>query len=156
MKERCLDPNLKSFKDYGGRGITVCDRWLNSFPNFLADMGPRPTPKHSIDRIGNNGNYEPGNCRWATWDVQSRNMRGRTITFSGETYTGKVGPKNAAGKQFARLTAIEFVRNQAKAHLWLWQCECGNQHLATLQNVRRGAIKSCGCWQRERLLRKAE
>lgn len=77
MKQRCYNPNNKSFKNYGGRGITICDRWQNSFENFLADMGKKPSPTHSIDRVNNDGNYEPANCRWATNQEQSDNKRTR-------------------------------------------------------------------------------
>jgi hypothetical protein len=75
MKTRCLNPNTEDFKHYGGRGITICEKWLNSYEAFLADMGRRPTSKHSIDRVDVNGHYEPGNCRWATAGEQRRNQR---------------------------------------------------------------------------------
>lgn len=75
MKARCCNLNNKHFKNYGGRGIRVCDRWLDSFANFLADVGRRPSPNHSIDRINNDGNYEPGNVRWATRHEQNLNKR---------------------------------------------------------------------------------
>lgn len=79
MKERCTNPKNKSYKDYGGRGIKVCDRWLNSFENFLADMGERAKGM-TLDRYPDiNGNYEPGNCRWATAEEQGRNKRGNII-----------------------------------------------------------------------------
>lgn len=74
MLGRCRIKTSTSYKHYGARGISVCERW-SSFENFLADMGRRPSPMHSIDRIDNDGNYEPGNCRWATTNVQSRNTR---------------------------------------------------------------------------------
>lgn len=74
IKARTTNPNLKNFDRYGGRGITMCDRWKNSFVAFLEDMGPRPSSNHSIDRFpDNDGNYEPGNCRWATKLEQQQN-----------------------------------------------------------------------------------
>lgn len=80
MKTRCNNPNSSHPKDYGGRGIRVCGRWLNSYANFIADMGPRPTPAHSLDRYPNNdGDYEPTNCRWATWAQQTRNKRNNVM-----------------------------------------------------------------------------
>jgi hypothetical protein len=75
MQSRCTNPNTPGYASYGGRGISVCDRWMGSFENFLADVGPRPTPNHSIDRIDVNGNYEPNNVRWALPTTQCRNQR---------------------------------------------------------------------------------
>ena len=86
MKTRCLNRNHVSFHDYGGRGIVICERWLRSFTNFLADMGEKPSKAHFLDRVDNDGNYEPSNCRWATNIMQARNRRSsRKITFNGET-----------------------------------------------------------------------
>lgn len=75
IKTRCFNPNYSEFHLYGGRGITMCARWANSFEAFLEDMGRRPTSKHSIDREDPDGNYEPGNCRWATAREQRLNQR---------------------------------------------------------------------------------
>ncbi len=87
MKERCLNPKSTVFKNYGGRGITVCNRWLESVENFVADMG-HPPISHSIERKNNNGNYEPGNCIWATRDVQNNNQRSNIrVDWKGQSLT---------------------------------------------------------------------
>lgn len=86
MRSRCNNPRASEYENYGGRGIRVCERWNESFENFLADMGPRPGKKFSIERKDNNGSYEPSNCIWATDHAQKRNTRSnRQVTYNGRT-----------------------------------------------------------------------
>ena len=84
MKQRCTNPKNPAYHNYGGRGITVCERWLGSFENFLADMSRRPTKRHEIERRNNDLGYSPDNCEWATPDVQGKNRRNNRFITVGD------------------------------------------------------------------------
>lgn len=113
MRARCYNPKSASYAYYGERGITVCDEWLKSFDEFFDHVGPRPSVDHSIDRINNDGNYEPGNVRWATTTEQNRNMRHTLrVTFRGETlcvaeWAKRVGVIHCVMKKRIRKWGIE-------------------------------------------------
>jgi hypothetical protein len=89
MLRRCQNPNNPGYHNYGGRGILVCERW-KSYDNFLVDLGRKPSPEHTLDRVNNNGNYEPGNCVWQLWPEQCVNKRtNKLITIDGVTKCAK-------------------------------------------------------------------
>jgi hypothetical protein len=130
IKQRCFNPKCKSYPIYGGRGITMCDDWRNSMQQFYEDMGPRPYGT-TIDRIDVNGNYEPGNCRWATPKAQARNIRVQKNNLTG---VKGVGFNKASGKYWARImtdgkskligyfSQLEDARQaRLKAETELWQ-----------------------------------
>lgn len=111
MKGRCLNPSYGNYANYGGRGIKVCDRWLESFENFLADMGEAPRGT-SIDRIDNDGHYTPENCRWATDSEQQNNKRDTVLL----TANGKTQTINEWAKETGLDVAL--IRNRIKRHGW--------------------------------------
>lgn len=126
MKARCYNPKAINFYNYGGRGITVCDRWRNSFEAFLEDMKPRPTIKHTIEREKTDGNYEPDNCFWATRAQQSRNTRRNVFVTIGEQklalvdackqlglrYTTVKGRMNRRGMTFKEASTVPVVNGK--------------------------------------------
>jgi len=116
MHTRCRNPNVPGYPNYGGRGITVCERW-KSFENFLADMGERPGRGYSIDRIDNDGNYEPGNCRWTTHVEQMRNTRRTKLSVAA---VQEIRSSPVADAEFAaRFSASEWtIRNARLGETW--------------------------------------
>lgn len=124
LRQRCFNPKSQSYSRYGGRGITVCERW-NNFQNFLDDMGKRPQGK-SIDRIDNDGNYEPSNCRWATSKEQNSNRRSvQMYTYNGKTnhirgWAQEVGIKHSTLANRIRKYGLSFqeaITRKPYAHL---------------------------------------
>lgn len=114
MRTRCYNPNSKDYCYYGKRGIAICERW-NKFENFLEDMGEPPTNKHSIDRINNDGNYEPNNCRWTTQREQIKNSRPRlhhSTGIKGITYTKNHNYRvRSQGRYIGSFQTLDLAKN---------------------------------------------
>jgi hypothetical protein len=141
MKSRCLSPSSHAYADYGGRGITVYQPWIGSFEAFLAYMGPKPTPEHSIDRIDNDGNYEPGNVRWATAFEQIHNRRPRTHCVRGgheftpaDTYIAPDGERQcrACNRQRERARYHRDTKHSGG------ECDCPDAELVYVRGGRNG------------------
>lgn len=159
MKYRCTVEKSPNWDSYGGRGIKVCDRWLESFDNFYADMGPRPSDDHSLDRKDNDGNYEPNNCRWATVEEQMNNRRvnvfvdynGRRLTLTQVARTLGVNPgylnrSYRRGMTFdeivetpevKRVLTLYSFRGESKT-LPQWSREKGINYLTLTQRLKNG------------------
>jgi len=118
MIERTANSKVPAYKNYGGRGISVCERWRHSFPNFLADMGECP-PGLTIDRINNDGNYEPGNCRWATRKQQQANKRPKPLI-------------DLTGQRFSRWLVLGLShRDHHGIAYWFCRCDCGTEKVVS-------------------------
>jgi hypothetical protein len=112
MKARCSNVKNAMYENYGGRGIKVCERWLNSYDNFILDMGIKPTMKHQIERIDNDGNYCPENCKWATPEENARNKRNTFfITVDGKTKTSQ---------EWSEISGVNFrtIKKRIQQHGW--------------------------------------
>ncbi len=173
MKQRCLNPNNRAYPNYGGRGITVCKRWIDSFDSFVSDMGERPNG-YLIDRIDNDGPYSPSNCRWTDRKTQQRNQRRtRLVTIGGATHKAADLAETAGVKvdtvvsRAKRGLPLEQVMADAKqvnrrkpveaiaARINAQSRHCKNGHLRTPENtlINVHGHHSCRICNRERVKR---
>jgi hypothetical protein len=152
MLYRCDNPDAKY---HGALGVQVCKRWHKSFAVFLKDMGPKPTPKHSIDRYPNNdGDYKPSNCRWATAREQRLNQRpydeSARVAKAWESRSRVANNRqDLTGRKFNRLMVLRFSHVTNKLNFWVCQCDCGETKTVAGKGLRSSGVKSCGCLNRE-------
>ena len=125
MLARCSNQNASSWPNYGGRGISVCERWRLSFESFMSDMGERTSPTHSIDRIDNDGNYERGNCRWATSKQQAMNRRSSKLTPLAAILVKQLALRGAKHRSLAYAFGIAetYVTSVIHGSSWSGACE---------------------------------
>ncbi len=124
MIQRCNNPNVPSYHYYGGRGIKVCDRWQKSFTAFYEDMGVRPEGLE-LDRINNNGNYEPSNCRWITHAENNRNKSNTVLSFKMAERIRKLHKKGIFNKDVAKLLKISTSNVNSVLYTKGWQMSSG-------------------------------
>lgn len=152
--QRCENSRHTAYHNYGGRGIRICERWRKSFNVFLADVGPRPSPVHTLDRLDNDGDYEPGNVKWATADEQAKNRNRSGVQRQPAPLRPlRVVSYDLTGAVFARLTVLSKTARKGRDRAWRCQCACGAYVVVTSASLRSGNTKSCGCLKRERIAR---
>jgi len=154
MKERCYQPTHVGYKYYGARGVKVCERWRRRFAAFLQDMGPKPSRAHTLDRKDTDGDYEPGNCRWATQVEQRMNQRPQDDSArvaqswaNGNRSRVSATRTDMVGKRYGRLTVLSYATKDPKRAHWLCACACGATKVIAGKSLRNGSTKSCGCGQ---------
>lgn len=136
MKQRCYNKQKLNYKDYGGRGIIICERWLgeDGYKNFIQDMGYKPFDDYEIDRIDNDGNYEPSNCRWTNRETQSMNKQ--------NTVYATPGLKN---NSLTIMYEVErHVTEKKNRRMIFVKCDCGNEKIVRLDKFISGKVKTCG------------
>ena len=167
--QRCHNPRLDDYKLWGGRGITVCDRWRYSFENFLADMGKCP-PGLTNERRDNAGNYEPGNCYWATRTEQNRNRRNSRPPKPGRRKAAPPPPKpvpppippvvegrlpsnmiDLTGERFGTWNVLRIGRHKGLQSAWVCRCDCGTVREVVGHGLRNGGSTNCGCQRKHRV-----
>lgn len=157
---RCTNKEQMYYKDYGGRGIKVCNRWRRSFIDFCTDMGERPSKEYSLDRINNNGNYEPGNCRWATKVEQANNARSnRIVCYRGEKLTVAMLARKTgidAKRIYRRLSqGMTLDKALLDKNLVYYKPYCNKGHLYTPETTHtnnRGHKRCITCWNHRKAL----